>query len=51
MGLYLDADWMWQSLVEFLSEKRSEMENSPEMINEVKIQSKEFDKKLPSDLK
>ncbi len=45
MGLYLDADWMWQSLVEFLSEQRSEMENSPEMTNEAKIQSKGFDKK------
>lgn len=45
MGLYLDADWMWQSLVEFLSEKRSEMENSPEITNEAKIQSKGFDKK------
>lgn len=45
IGLYLDADWMWQSLVEFLSEKRSEMENSPEMTNEAKIQSKGFDKK------
>ena len=40
MGLYLDADWMWQS-----PEKRSEMENSPEMTNEAKIQSKGFDKK------
>ena len=45
MGLYLDADWMWQSLVEFLSEKRSEKENLPEMTNETKIQSKGFDKK------
>ena len=45
MGLYLDADWVWQSLVEFLSEERSEKEYSPEMTDEAKIQSKGFDKK------
>jgi len=40
MGIYIDEDFVWQSLVEFLSNKRSEKEISPEVSNENKILSK-----------
>ena len=36
MGVYIDEDFIWQSLVEFLSNKRSEKEISPEVSNEIK---------------
>ncbi len=45
MGIYIDEDFIWQSLVEFLSNKRSEREISPEVSNENKILSKGFDLK------
>ena len=45
MEVYIDADFVWQSLVEFLSNKRSEKEISPEVSNENKIISKGFDLK------
>ncbi len=45
MGVYVDEDFIWQSLVEFLSNKRSEKEISPEVSNENKILSKGFDLK------
>jgi len=45
LGLYLDEDFIWQSLVKFLSNKRSEKEISPEVSNENKILSKGFDLK------
>ena len=45
MGVYIDTDFVWQSLVEFLSNKRSEKEISPEISNENKILSKGFDLK------
>ena len=45
MGLYIDPDWVWQSLVEFLSALKTETEQSPEMANDLKIQSKGFDRK------
>ena len=45
LGLYFDEDFVWQSLVEFLSNKRSEKEISPEVSNENKILSKGFDLK------
>ena len=45
MGVYIDADFIWQSLVEFLSNKRSEKEITPEVSNENKILSKGFDLK------
>ena len=45
MRLYIDEDFIWQSLVEFLSNKRSEKEISPEVSNENKILSKGFDLK------
>ena len=43
--IYFDEDFIWQSLVEFLSNKRSEKEISPEVSNENKILSKGFDLK------
>jgi len=51
MGVYIDADFVWQSLVEFLSNKRSEKEISPEVSNENKILSKGFDLKTSFRLK
>ena len=45
MGVYIDADFVWQSLVEFLSIKRSEKEITPEVSNENKILSKGSDLK------
>ncbi|RRD40948.1 hypothetical protein EII29_00410 [Leptotrichia sp. OH3620_COT-345] len=45
IGVYIDADWIWQSLTEFLSMLKSEKEVSPEMSNEEKILSKGFDSK------
>ena len=45
IGVYIDEDFIWQSLVEFLSNKRSEKEISPEVSNENKILSKGFDLK------
>ena len=45
LGVYIDEDFIWQSLVEFLANKRSEKEISPEVSNENKILSKGFDLK------
>ncbi|WP_339061358.1 hypothetical protein [Fusobacterium polymorphum] len=45
MGIYFDEDFIWQSLVKFLSNKRSEKEISPEVSNDNKILSKGFDLK------
>ena len=45
LGIYIDEDFIWQSLVEFLSNKRSEKEITPEVSNEDKILSKGFDLK------
>jgi len=45
LGIYIDEDFIWQSLVEFLSNKRSEKEINPEVSNENKILSKGFDLK------
>lgn len=45
LNVYIDEDFVWQSLVEFLSMKRSEKEIVPEVSNENKILSKGFDLK------
>ena len=45
LDIYIDEDFIWQNLVEFLSNKRSEKEISPEVSNENKILSKGFDLK------
>mgnify|MGYP000844451498 FL=1 len=45
LGIYIDEDFIWQSLVEFLSNKRSEKEIIPEVSDKNKILSKGFDLK------
>lgn len=45
MGLYLDADFVWQSLVEFLSAKKDAEAPVGMVPNEVKIAIKGFDAK------
>ena len=45
MGLYLDADFVWQSLVEFLSAKKDAETPVGMVPNEIKIASKGFDAK------
>lgn len=45
LGIFLEADFLWQSLVDFLSRQRSEREVMPEMPNELKIAMKGFDAK------
>ena len=45
LGIYIDEDFVWQSLVEFLSNKRSEKEIIPEVSDKNKILSKGFDLK------
>ena len=43
MGLYLDADFVWQSLVEFLSAKKDASAPVGAIPNDIKIASKGFD--------
>ena len=45
MGLYLDADFVWQSLVEFLSAQKDAEAPVGMVPNEIKIASKGFDAK------
>ena len=45
MGLYLDADFVWQSLVEFLSAQKDAETPVGAVPNEIKIASKGFDVK------
>ena len=45
MGFYLDADFVWQSLVEFLSAKKDAEAPVGMVPNEIKIASKGFDVK------
>ena len=45
MGLYLDADFVWQSLVEFLSAKKDASAPVGAIPNDIKIASKGFDVK------
>jgi len=45
MGLYLDADFVWQSLVEFLSAKKDAQAPAGAIPNDIKIVSKGFDVK------
>ncbi|MFK8268294.1 hypothetical protein [Capnocytophaga cynodegmi] len=44
-GIYIDADFVWQNIVQFLSDLKSQTEKSPEVPNEQKIENKGFDKK------
>lgn len=45
MGLYIDPDFVWQNIVQFLSDLKTQAEKSPEVPNEDKIINKGFDKK------
>ena len=45
MGLYLDADFVWQSLVEFLSAKKDAQAPAGVIPNDIKIAGKGFDVK------
>ena len=45
MGLYLDADFVWQSLVEFLSAKKDASAPAGAIPNDIKIAGKGFDVK------
>ena len=45
IGLYLDADFVWQSLVEFLSAKKDAQAPAGAIPNDIKIAGKGFDVK------
>ena len=45
LGVYLDPDFVWQHIVQYLSDLKTQAEQSPELPNELKIDSKGFDKK------
>ncbi|PJO09065.1 hypothetical protein CRG49_009625 [Neisseria sp. N95_16] len=45
LGIYLDADLVWQKITEYLSQLKTEAETSPPMTNGDKIASKGFDGK------
>ncbi|SUW78788.1 Uncharacterised protein [Campylobacter gracilis] len=45
MGFYLDADFVWQSLAEFLSAKKDASAPAGTIPNDIKIASKGFDVK------
>lgn len=45
LGVYLDPDFVWQHIVQYLSDLKTQAEQSPELPNDLKIESKGFDKK------
>ena len=45
LGVYLDPDFVWQHIVQYLSDLKTQAEQSPELPNDLKIDSKGFDKK------
>ena len=45
LGVYLDPDFVWQHIVQYLSDLKTQAEQSLELPNELKIDSKGFDKK------
>ena len=45
MGLYIDADFVWQNLVEFLSAKKDTSTPVGAIPNDIKIAGKGFDAK------
>jgi len=45
LGVYLDPDFVWQNIVQYLSDLKTQAEQSPELPNDLKIESKGFDKK------
>ena len=45
LGVYIDPDFVWQHIVQYLSDLKTQAEQSPELPNDLKIESKGFDKK------
>ena len=45
LGVYIAPDFVWQHIVQYLSDLKTQAEQSPELPNELKIDSKGFDKK------
>ena len=45
LGVYLDPDFVWQNIAQYLSYLKTQAEQSPELPNDLKIESKGFDKK------
>ena len=45
LGVYLDPDFVWQKIVEYLSQLKSEAETSPPVPDQDKIGNKGFDEK------
>ena len=45
LGVYIDPDFVWQHIVQYLSDLKTQAEQSPELLNDLKIDSKGFDKK------
>ena len=45
LDVYIDPDFVWQHIVQYLSDLKTQAEQSPELPNELKIDSKGFDKK------
>lgn len=45
LGIYIDPDFVWQHIEQYLSDLKTQAEQSPELPNELKIDSKGFDKK------
>ena len=45
LSIYIDPDFVWQHIVQYLSALKTQAEQSPELSNELKIDSKGFDKK------
>ena len=45
LGVYLDPDFVWQHIVQYLSDLKTQAEQSSELPNDLKIDSKGFDKK------
>ena len=45
LGVYLDPDFVWQNIAQYLSYLKTQAEQSPELPNDFKIESKGFDKK------
>ena len=45
LGVYLDPDFVWQNIAQYLSYLKTQAEQSPELPNDLKIENKDFDKK------
>ena len=45
LGIFIDADFVWQNIVAYLSQLKTDAETAPPMDNAAKIASKGFDGK------